>query len=174
MKKLLISLCCVLVMMSLLACSKKTGIEDANKNHTEESKSDINNLFNDIEEIESVITMRIDIRYTLNTENQISELMKLLESIEYTEYDTDAKDKSEAEKITGSSDSGISLTFVYKDGSERFLEFSTTEDGELAEYTETSDDPYMRKDSEYNTDVEIWRDVLLIMLKGEMKDLNKK
>lgn len=177
MKKLFISLSCFLIMMSLLACSsKKPEIEDANKNSTEESKSNINNLFIDIEDIESIITMRIDIQYKLKTEKQINELMKLLKSTEYTEYDTDTNYKLEAEEPekTGSSDNGISLTFAYKDGSKRFLEFSTNDEVEVAEYTELSYNPDVRKENKYTTNAEIWHDVLKIMLKGEMKDLNEK
>lgn len=177
MKKLLISLSCCLIMMSLFACSsKKTEIEDTNKNNTEESKSDINNLFIDIEDIESITTMRIDIQYILKTEKHINELMKLLKSTEYTVYDTDTNDKVEAEEPekTGSSDNGISLTFAYKDGSKKFLEFSTNDEVEVAEYTELSYNPDVRKENKYTTNAEIWRDVLKLMLKGEMKDLNKK
>lgn len=204
MKKLLISLCCVLTLISLVGCNNKkatkeaasgvtkeaakeatkeavkkaaneTGMADKG-NSAEAAKADITNLFIDIQEIESVVTMRIDIQYTLKTKNQIKELVELLKNIEYTEYEIDSTDGSDPEKpkATGSSTSGINLSFYYKDGSGKSLELSSTEEGEIAEYSEVSYEPYMKKSKDYITDKQVWNDVLKIMLRGERKDLNEK
>lgn len=79
MKKLLISLCCIIALIGITGCNNNnTTKENNNKNaiteennSKEEAKADINNLFSDIQEIESIQTMRIDIQYTLDTKNQI-------------------------------------------------------------------------------------------------------
>jgi hypothetical protein len=58
--------------------------------------------------------------------------------------------------------------------SSRGLDFSSTEEGEFVEYKEVSYEPYREKTRMYTTDVQVWIDVLAIMIKGEMKDLNQK
>jgi hypothetical protein len=186
MKKLLISLCCAIILIGtivIIVCNSKNAVKEDNKdsftnedNSTEESKADINNLFSDIQEIESIVTQRIDIRYTLETTDQIDELMKLLEEIEYTEYVTDEsiEDDVTEDTPTGSRTNGIHLVFYYKNDSIRGLDFSSTEEGEFAEYSEVSYEPFREKTRMYTTDDQVWIDVLVIMIKGEMKDLNEK
>lgn len=180
MKKLLLSFCCFIILISIIGCNNKKSVrEDNNKDRSseeEELKADINNLFADIQEIESIATMRIDIQYTLETMNQIEELMKLLEDIEYTEYAGESinEDVKEKEESTGSSTNGISLVFYYKNDSRKILEFSSNEESELVEYTEVSYKPYTVRTGIYTIDVQVWDDVLKIMKKGNMKDLNEK
>jgi uncharacterized membrane protein YfhO len=184
MKKLLISFCCLIILTGIMGCnSMNAESEDNNKestadenNSSEESEVDINNLFSDIQEIESVKTMRIDIQYTLDTSDQINELMKQIEDIEYSEYDTE-KSKDEfapKEESTGSITNGISLVFYYKNGSMKRLEFSSEEDGEFVEYVEVTYEPFKEKSRMYTTDEQVWIDLLVIMEKGKMEDLNEK
>lgn len=172
MKKLVITLCFAIAMISIIGCSKKNNSKE---NNIEEVKSDIQNLFSDRKEIDYVMTTRVDTQYTVNTENQIDELMKYLQEIEYSEFDTSLEEKVTPEPIaTGSRTDGINLVFHYKNGSRRALALYSTEEREFVEYTEISEKPYTEETSIYTTMEEEWNDILLIMRKGNEKDLNEK
>ncbi|HHT97236.1 MAG TPA: hypothetical protein GXZ90_05005 [Clostridiales bacterium] len=186
MKKLLIFFCCLIISTNIMGCNRMNAESEDNNNNnesstdknnsSEESEIDINNLFSNIQEIESVKTMRIDIQYTLKTFEQINGLMKQLENIEYSEYDTE-KSKDEVAprgESTGSITNGITLVFYYKNGSRKRLEFSSEEDGEFMEYVEVTYEPFKEKSRIYTTDEEVWADLLVTMEKGQKIDLNEK
>ena len=184
MKELLIYFCCLVIITGITGCNSMNAVSDENNNESTAEvnnssaklETDISNLFSDIQEIDSISTMRIDIQYTLDTSDQIDELIKRLEDIEYTDYDTE-KSMNEAapeDEATGSRTNGINLVFDYKNGSMKKLEFSSTEDGEFVKYVEVTYEPYKQKTRMYTTGNQVWNDLLVIMEKGEMKNLNEK
>lgn len=166
MKKLIITLI-FFILINFYGCSKIKPEDD-------NTKPDINNLFTDGQEIDSITTMRVDTVYTLDTEDLINELMKLLEDNTYTEIDNLSINKNENTEITGSRSNGVTITLHDKDGFKRELDMYSELEVNYIDYTEIYEKPYEEVTISYTAEKNIWYDVLILMLKGTYKDLNTK
>lgn len=169
MKKSIFSFCLVILLSSLIGCnSRNTAKEDEMK--TEVSKVDINNLFIDIQEIESIKTLQIDIQYELVKTDQINELMEALEGIEYTESDNNLPD----EEADGTNLNDVKIVFYYKNDTRRILYFFSTGNREFVRYTQVSYKPYLEEIRVYTIEEQVKDNILSIMKKGQKNDLNEK
>lgn len=166
MKKLIITLI-LFILINFYGCTK-------NKPEVDNTKPDINNLFTEDQEIDSITTMRVDTVYTLDTEDFINEFMKLLEDNTYTEFDNKSINKNVNTEITGSRSNGVTITLHYKDGLKRELDMYSELGVNYIDYTEIYEKPYEEITNSYTAEKNIWYDVLIIMLKGTYKDLNIK
>lgn len=166
MKNLIITLI-FFILINFYGCTKMKPEDD-------NTKPDINNLFTDDKEIDSITTMRADTVYTLDTEDLINELMKLLEDNTYTEIDNQSINKKVNTEITGSRSNGVTITLHYNDGLKRELDMYSELEVNYIDYTEIYEKPYEEITNSYTAEKNIWNDVLSIMLKGTSKDLNIK